>query len=162
MGEAKGGRLDTHEQYADDSLRSVCHDLIELAYEIIGPKHTTSGKARWSERDMQVLRAGTKVGREEAKLLIFDRIFELDMKMEMAGGSKRLTIVSTKPEWLEALGVEGSPHDRVMRYLGAKQTVLLELIDKATQASGGSAADALTAAPTRPDREWAHPLASKA
>ena len=167
VGKAKGGRLDTNEQYADDSLRAGCNDIIKLAYEIIGPKHTTSGTARWSERDMQVLRAGTEMGREEAKLLIFDRIFEIDMKMEMAGGSKRLTIVSTKPEWLEALGVEGCPQKGVMRYPAAKQSKLLALI---TNAVGGPTSEAETAssgiarrhAPTaRLNREAVHTLVSK-
>ena len=97
LGEEQGSRMGSDDQYCDDSLRFLLNDLIKLLVDVHGPHES------WT--------AGQMVGRGEAKMAIFDSVFEEDMLMTMSP-KKRITT----DQWMEALGVDGSPTHDIQRY----------------------------------------------
>ena len=111
-------RLDTDDQYLDDYLRAGLTDMVVLRENVNGAS---------PQGNIKILKGGTSHPREYAKLVIMDGVFHLRLKMKMApaGSSKCVTTRS----WMEALGVEGSPEERVMRYPVRKVPSLIKSIE---------------------------------
>ena len=111
-------RLDTDDQYLDDHLRAGLTDKVVLREDVHGAS---------PHGNIKILKGGSTVSREYAKITIMDGIFHLQLKMKMAppGSSK---CVTTR-DWMEALGVEGSPKERVMRYPARKVPSLINAIE---------------------------------
>jgi hypothetical protein len=127
LGEDLGGRLDADDQYCDDSIRAGANDGINIAKEAAAKYPSFLGQ--WQ---------GAVMGREDAKLLAYDFVWENQMGMVMAGGDKRLS-TGDGVEWLEALGVEGSLNTHTMRYPERKQrTMLTSIAEMLEEASKGN------------------------
>jgi hypothetical protein len=114
LGEAFGKRLDTDDQFCDDSLRAGINDQIEIKFDL--PSSIAAFLARHE---------GTTMGREEAKLIAYDYVWEELLCMTMDHADKRITTDS----WMEALGVEGSVSHRRMRYPARKRPGMIATID---------------------------------
>jgi hypothetical protein len=115
MGEPFGSRLDTDDQFCDDSLMAGINDLIEIKHGLdTSPLHFLAAHG------------GTRMGREDAKLIAYDHVWEELLNMEMDHGAKRVS----STHWLETLGVEGTPRDRRLRYPARKVPTLIGDIER--------------------------------
>ena len=132
-----GDRIDYDGQYCDDSIRGGSDDGLNL-------------KMNLATRDEQYV-VGNYITRMRAKMMIFDAVFENDLKLVMAKGDKSFF---TRYDWMVALGVEGNlyvprlPGDHESEAIGAQRfpeakvpKVQLLISDTLENAAQGAMAD---------------------
>ena len=105
-----GDRIDYDGQYCDDSIRGGADDGLNLKVDLAG------------HGEQYVI--GNYITRMRAKMVIFDAVFENDLKLVMAEGNKR---AFTRYDWMVVLGVEGNlyvprlPGDHESNAIGAQR-----------------------------------------